>query len=87
MSAEIVKLSGAAFCPTSWWGLLDDGYETNMWSYRQMVDFFLIVSWSVIGRKSCVQGRWRVDRRRWAAITAEASVAVPERRLGVTGFN
>ena len=27
------------------------------------------------------------DRRRWAAITAEASVGVPQRRLGVTGFD
>ena len=27
------------------------------------------------------------DRRRWAAITTEASVGVPQRRLGVTGFD
>ena len=27
------------------------------------------------------------DRRRWAAITAEASVGVPQRRLDVTGFD
>ena len=27
------------------------------------------------------------DRRRWAAITAEASVGVPQPRLGVTGFD
>ena len=27
------------------------------------------------------------DRRRWVAITAEASVLVPQRRLGVTGFD
>jgi hypothetical protein len=27
------------------------------------------------------------DRRRWAAVTAEASVGVPQRRLGVTGFD
>ena len=27
------------------------------------------------------------DRRRWAAITAEASVRVPQRRLGITGFD
>ena len=27
------------------------------------------------------------DRLRWAAITAQASVGVPQRRLGVTGFD
>ena len=27
------------------------------------------------------------DRRRWTAITADASVGLPKRRLGVTGFD
>ena len=27
------------------------------------------------------------DRRRWAAVTEEASVKVPQQRLGVMGFD
>ena len=27
------------------------------------------------------------DRRRWATITAETSVGIPQQRLGVTGFD
>ena len=33
-----------------------------------------------------VAGAHRIEQSRWAAITAEASVGVVQRRLGVTGI-